>query len=1042
MRWTHLRSGIPLRGALGAICAVIAMTASTTAQQAVRSDQTYLIDTWETQDGLPENSATAMAQTPDGYLWFGTFNGLVRFDGVRFTAFDPTNTPQLPAAEIINLHGDRRGRLWVSTSRGMAVREDGRWRALGAGDGWPTDNVRTFAERDNGDLLITTFRGEVFEFAGGRIVALPAPPGEPGKGYLGCVDDNAHWWVAQHRFVGSWDGQRWTSTVAMTARNPELIGCAQARGGGIWLLVEKSLRKYKRGVEESRVTLPELPGGLWSMTEDSRGNVWFASYGEGVSRVSPDGQMRRWTTTNGLVSASTRFVFEDREDNLWIGTSGGGLTRFMPRRVQSFGAERGLTERVVSSIWPGREGLWIATRGKGLFRLRDGVVTPVPLPIPNKVLIAQSVLTDRKGRVWLGTGQDLWAADADVFRRAYPDQLSGADIRALFEDSRGRLWIGAAKGTSVVDDGQLRVFTSADGLPARGAYAFAEDGHGVIWLSTRDGVFRTENGRFVELLDGNGRPLRNISCFKADTGEALWLGSRDEGLIYRTQAGRLARVPGLPVRAVNGILEDQAGVFWLASDRGVVRVNAQDLRLAAAGSLSPLDSQVLDLSDGLPGLETASGQPTSARDARGRLWFATSKGVAMIDPAEFRLNTRPPPVTLEQIVYHAPAARADGAEVRVVLPVPGPLRLPAGSHQIEVHYTALSFSAPDKVRFQVKLDGADDVWHDEGSRRVVSFYELPPAKYVFRVRAANNDGVWNDSGASLAFEVQPYFWQTTAFRLGLVLLLISTGGGIVWSVGRSKHRRELADLERTARQQKELAHLSRVTMLGELSGSMAHELNQPLAAILSNAQAGLRFLARGDADLTEVREILQDIVDQDKRAGEVIRRLRALLKKGEVHRQPLDVNDIAQEVLTLVESDLVNHGVTTSTDLAADLPMVTGDRVQLEQVLLNLVMNASDAMSSKPAGDRRLTVRTERSREDGVCVSVSDRGTGMAPDAEARVFEPFFTTKPQGLGLGLSVCRTIITAHGGTLSAANNPDEGATFGFTLPANGARQGASG
>ncbi len=1007
-------------------------------------NQTYLIDTWETEDGLPENSATAMAQTPDGYLWFGTFNGVVRFDGVAFTVFDPANTPQLPSAEIINLHGDRSGRLWVSTSRGMAVREGGQWRALGADDGWPSDYVRTFSERDNGDLLITTFHGDVFEFAGGRIAALPAPPGEPGKGYFGCVDDAGKWWVAQHRFVGSWDGQRWTSMVAMTARNPELVGCAPARGGGIWLLIEKSLRKFQRGTEVSRITLPELPGGLWSMAEDGRGNVWIASYAEGVSRISPDGRMRRWTTTNGLVSASTRFVFEDREDNLWIGTSGGGLTRFKPRRIQSFGAESGLTERVVSSIWPSRDGsLWIATRGKGLFRLRDGVVRPVPPPIPKKVMIAQSVLSDRQGRVWLGTGQDLWVADTDVFHRAFPDRLSAADIRALFEDSRGRVWIGAAKGTSVVDGERLRGFTAADGLPARGAYAFAEDSGGVIWLSTRDGVFRSENDRFVELLDDKGRSLRNINCLKADADQALWLGSQDEGLIYRTRDGRLANVPGLPVRAVNGILEDESGVFWLASNRGVVRVRAQDLRLAAAGNLSRLDAQVLDLSDGLPGLETVGGQqPTSARDANGKLWFATLKGVAMIDPAEFRLNTHPPPVTVEQIVYHAPAAQADGAEVRVDLPVQGPLRLPPGSHQIEVHYTALSFSAPDKVRFQVKLDGADEVWHDEGSRRVVSFYDLPPAEYVFRVRAANNDGVWNDSGASLAFEVRPYLWQTTGFRLGFVLLLISTGGGIVWSVGRSKHRRELAELERTARQQKELAHLSRVTMLGELSGSMAHELNQPLAAILSNAQAALRFLARGDADLAEVREILQDIVDQDKRAGEVISRLRALLKKGEVHRQPLDVNDIAQEVLALIQGDLVNHGVTTRTYLAPDLPMVRGDRVQLQQVLLNLVMNASDAMSGKPAGDRRLIVRTERSREDGVRVSVSDRGSGMTPDTAARVFEPFFTTKPEGLGLGLSVCRTIITAHGGTISAVNNPDEGATFGFTLPASVERHGTDG
>jgi two-component system, LuxR family, sensor kinase FixL len=242
---------------------------------------------------------------------------------------------------------------------------------------------------------------------------------------------------------------------------------------------------------------------------------------------------------------------------------------------------------------------------------------------------------------------------------------------------------------------------------------------------------------------------------------------------------------------------------------------------------------------------------------------------------------------------------------------------------------------------------------------------------------------------------------------------------------------KVAELE--AQQQRyELARLSRVTMLGELSGSIAHELNQPLTAILSNAQAAKRFLAQDNVDIKEVSEILTDIVDQDQRAGEVIRRLRMLLKEGEVQQLPLDVNDVLQQGLKLIRNDLVNKGVTLVPRFAPSLPAVIGDRVQLQQVLVNLVMNACDALIDNAPADRRVVVSTELSNGKGVLCSVSDLGSGIPAEKLEQVFNPFFTTKSHGLGLGLSVCRSIIKAHGGQLSASNNPVRGATFQFTVP----------
>ena len=250
-------------------------------------------------------------------------------------------------------------------------------------------------------------------------------------------------------------------------------------------------------------------------------------------------------------------------------------------------------------------------------------------------------------------------------------------------------------------------------------------------------------------------------------------------------------------------------------------------------------------------------------------------------------------------------------------------------------------------------------------------------------------------------------------------------------------QRKRAELQ-AARQRNEMAHLSRVSTLGELSGSIAHELNLPLSAILCNAQAAQRMLANGQADLAEVREILDDIVTEDKRAGEVIHRLRQWLKKGEVQQHSVRINEVVEDVLKLIRSDLVNQKVTVNCELARHLPDVTGDPVQLQQVLLNLMVNACDAMVECSTPERRLLIRTRTENgSSAVLVSVTDRGSSIPEEKMEQIFEPFFTTKAKGMGLGLSVCRTIIAAHRGKLWAANNADCGATFHFSLPIGGSK-----
>ena len=244
--------------------------------------------------------------------------------------------------------------------------------------------------------------------------------------------------------------------------------------------------------------------------------------------------------------------------------------------------------------------------------------------------------------------------------------------------------------------------------------------------------------------------------------------------------------------------------------------------------------------------------------------------------------------------------------------------------------------------------------------------------------------------------------------------------------------RHLAEVELST-QRAELAHLSRVALLGELSAAFAHELNQPLAAIMANARAGQRLIGREPPDIAEVSSILEDIVADDRRAGEVISRLQALLRRGELQLQPLDINDLVREVVELIHSELIRREVLVHTRLTPGLPHVPADRVQMQQVLMNLLVNACDAMGEQRREERVVTIITGETLGKEVKLSVMDQGTGLPIGQEEQVFEPFFTSKRHGLGLGLAICRTIVTAHGGALWGVNNPDRGATFHLVLHA---------
>ncbi len=1110
----------------------------------------YVMTTWEIEQGLPENSATAMVQTEDGYLWFGTFNGLVRFDGVRFRVYRPDNTPGLPGRGVVALHLDRSGRLWAGTMKGLAVREGDRWRRIAAPGGGELGPVRSIAERPDGALLFTTFSGNVFTWSGDTLDKVVRPAGRPAA--VVTADGQGRWWVSAAGMICRWDAAAgsWSEVVSFPTNLPN--GCGPARDGGVWVVAGRELRKYAGEAIESSRRLPEQLGPVWAVTEDSRGNVWIATNEQGVFRMDPVGSVEQWSTRNGLPHNGVRFVFEDRERNIWVGTSGGGLSRFRAARARTFGHKEGLSDRNVKSVWPQQDGgVLVATYGGGAYRLEGGVARQLNVRAGTATsTIAQSIMQDSTGGTWIGTyGQGLFMTLDDRTSHIGPDLLGGTNVIAIFEDSIGRVWVSGGNGVAVVASGSQKVYTQADqGQPLSNVCAFAEDPDGGIVVSSLRGVFRFDGEAFRELPPPVGSTFADVLCLKVDPDGTIWMGTTERG-VHRYRAGRLTTIgaaAGLPDAAICGIIDDRRGGRWLATTRGVLRTDHAQLEAVADGRASRIEYTELGVEDGLASIEcSAARQPMCGVAPDGRLWFATLKGVSVVDPAAFEVNTSPPRVLIEEVTYLEPAAGRSGARERTASTFERGVTLPPGSRRLEIRYTAPSFANPARVRFEAWLDGLDEGWHDVGSNRSILYYDLPAGDYTFRLRAANEDGVWSEAAAELPIVMTPHIWQTAWFASLGVLSMFGIGAGSAWWITRARvERRRRADEQfrlvveaapsaivlvdragsislvnsRTEhefgwprdeligmpietlirgglpadsdhtdpgaapkstmrevvgirsrgeeipleiatsqvpgrsgastlismvnvaeqrrrdlelrRQRDEFVHLSRVSVLGELSGALAHELNQPLAAILSNAQAAQQLIVREPVDVPELCEILTDIVEQNIHAGEVIHRLRALLRKGESQMVAMDVCRAVRDVLRVLRSDLIEHGVQATFE-PGDVPPVRGDRVQIQQLLINLVKNACEAMSTEPIDRRRLTIEV-RPAGTRVEVSVSDSGPGIPPDVLDRLFDPFFTTKARGMGLGLSVGRTIIEAHGGWITARNQPEGGASFTIDLP----------
>jgi diguanylate cyclase (GGDEF)-like protein len=794
-------------------------------------------DVWDVDDGLPQSSVNALAQTPDGYLWVGTYDGLARFDGFRFEVFRPSGWPGLGSGAIRALYVDGAGKLWIGTGGGgLSVREaTGVIRAIPGTAGWL---VRAIvggggSDVDAGELWVgTSGHGLRRLTPRGPPEAVPIAPEVASVNALHLDADGTLWIGTDGNGLWRRDGDG-AMTRVDTGAATLIVSLYRDRQGDLWVGSAGAglLRLHGGGGPEA---VPEAELGsqtVSALAEDAAGGLWIATGGGGLVRRS-GGHMERHSRTSGLPHDVLSAVLEDREGALWVGLAAAGLVRLQGGSFSSLGVSDGLAGDVVYSAAEDATGeLWVATVSGTLSRGRGDrfVVEPIP-GLPTRTPL-RAVIHGTNGDLWVGTyGRGVarrTAARWQHFTEA--DGLPNDHVRALLADPAGTVWAATIRGLGRYTDGVWTSPIAAEALPASSLLSLATDAAGNLWFGMDGGGLGclATNGQLRLFSRGDGLASDVVLALRVGAdGRTLWIGTNG-GLsrLVGDQITTWTTAQGLPSDNIAQLAEDGHGFLWVGTAAGVARIRLDSL-VPGAGKL---DLRVFARGGGLASSQSTapSNGPLVTRD--GRLWFPTLAGLAVVDPEHLTHDDAAPVIHVEQVL-------ADGQ----ALPLGLTVRLPRGTARLEVQYTGICTRAGQLVRFRHRLVGFEQDWVDVGSRRSATYTAVPPGAYRFEVTATNADGV--SAAADLGVLIPRRFWELPAFRwaapLFVTLLLVAAGRVRIEAVERRQRELEATVTTRTEEvREANLALADRNRQLAELS--------------FRDALTGLANRRRFDEDYTE-----------------------------------------------------------------------------------------------------------------------------------------------------------------------------------------------
>jgi signal transduction histidine kinase/ligand-binding sensor domain-containing protein len=941
---------------------------------------------------LPQVTIRAIVQTRDGYLWIGTYKGLIRFDGVRSITFDLANTPGLSSDGVCVLHEDRAGDLWIGTDDGGVIRcRDGEFRAFSAEQGLTESEVSAICEDREGKLWVGTRRGLFY-----RVKKRFAP--------FATTNLTASAKIAM--IVPAPDGSLWIGTSkglfrlrdGDTEPVPELTdrhvhGLAMDSHGVLWAAMD-SQRNVRIIPHSGGTQVQNCPfrHGWYQMGR--AGTFWLAGYSAPTWSLTGT-LFRQDGLTNTVVMAHFEHqklmsLCEDLEGNTWVGLESHGLFRVCRKQVRTISTQDGLPINDVTTILEDRNGrIWLGTFGRGLLAADNGTVKFERVHIPTVVNIT-ALREGADGTLRFGTyNAHRYRRDGTTFVTA---EKGSPGCRAIYEDRDGGLWVGTLlNGVEHHRNGQLNRYTAREGLASDRIQSLIQDLGGDMWIGTLRGLSRISRGKVVRFSGEDALARRTIRALHVDRRGALWLGTLGGGLmrLYKDQVRAVASQHGLPSNGVEQILEDDDGHFWLGTWAGIVRVSRDELDACADGSQSFVRAMTLGPEDGMLVPGCGSGfQPSCMKTRSGSLWFCTPSGLVIVDPKTVKPGSQPPVVYIEE-------ATADDRS----LPLGSrTMSVPPGVRRVSFHYTALSFSAPEKIRFRYRLEGYDDAWVSAGVAREATYTGLPAGRYQLRVSAAGKDGAWNTPGAVLAVIVVPPWWQSWWFRVMAVFCLAGMVFG-AYELRIHQHKKARTAQELFARRLIESQEQERKRVAGELHDS----LGQSLQVIKGRAQLGLNR----PADASESARQFDEISTAASQAIQEVRAISHALRPAE-----LDQLGLAKAIEWMGEK----AGATSATRFGCEV-----DTVALSpEIEISLYRIAQEAINNVLKHAHATETILELKREAGsVRFSIFDNGHGFV--------------RPMGSdGHGLVGIAERVRLLGGKFDLQSAPGKGTRLTVTIP----------